>query len=398
MLHALTSSLWRPSLALGLVLAFPVLAHATPQDCELNGEPVNPDNSVSIGTKSGVMRCRFRDTHRLTREEELRHGAFVGAVREYHEGVLAKDYSEDAAGKRDGEYREYAADSGRHNPLLLEQTYRHGKLVGRSHAYYPTGELERVIVYDDDGHQLAMAELNKAGQLADLQCADHPVLAPDVNDEEWCGDAPEPKALPLYDAVGRVRARVRFVHGERAYETRYHPDGSLDTQIEPTETGSVERTFGPGGVMSDEREFTGHGKSKVLTSEQAFYPSGTKERERRWERGELVLDEYWYPNGQPRSKRERAHWNDFVVTQDSEYREDGTLASEGAWRESENTFGPIRVGPQKTFDEHGTLRFERTFDGQGRPIRERTWDETGKLIRDDEVREDGSRHARYVAR
>lgn len=385
-------------ITLGLILTLPALVRATPQDCELNGEPVNPDNGASIGSKSGVMRCRFRDSHWLTREEELRHGTFVGAVREYESGVLAKQYTVDTAGQRDGDYREYDANGGRRNPLVLEETYRHGKRVGRSHAYYPTGELQRVIVYGDDARELAMAELNKAGQLSDLRCAEKPVLAPDVNDEEWCADVPEPKELPLYDALGRVRARVRFVHGERAYETRYHTDGSMEAQIEPTEVGSVERTFGPGGVKRDERQFTGHGKSKQLTLEESFYPSGAQATERRWDRGALVLDEAWYPNGQLHSKRERTHWGDSSVTKDSEFRDDGTLASEGTWLEDETTFGAIRVGPHKTFDEHGQVRFEREFDGQGRPTRERTWDESGKLLRDDEVREDGSKHPLYQPR
>jgi antitoxin component YwqK of YwqJK toxin-antitoxin module len=231
-----------------------------------------------------------------------------------------------------------------------------------------------------------------------LRCADHPVLAPDVNDEAWCGDAPDAKELPLYDDVGRVRARVRFVHGERAYETRYHTDGSLEAQIEPTDAGSDELTFGPGGVKRDERIYTGHGKSKVLTLEKMYFPSGAQEDERRWEHGELVFDEHWYANGQPRSKRERTHWDDYPVTKDSEYHEDGTLASESLWRNGESTFGAVRVGAQKTFDDAGTLRFERDFDEQGRPLRERTWDASGKLIREDEVREDGSRQALHVSR
>lgn len=396
----LLAPFWKSSLVLALIVAMPALVHATPEDCALNGEPVNPDDSASIGTKSGVMRCRFRDSHWLTREQELRRGAFVGAVREYSGGILAKEYTVDAAGKRDGEYLEYEAHRGSRNPVLFDATYRHGKLVGRSHAYYPTGELRRVIVYGDDARELAMAEFNKARELTDLRCADHPVLAPDVNDEAWCGDAPEPKELPLYDAVGRVRARVRFVHGERAYETRYHTDGSLEAQIEPApnDDGSVERTFGPGGVKRDERFYAGQGKSKALTLEKAFFPSGAQERERRWEHGELTLDEHWYANGQPRSKRERTHWDDYSVTKDSEYHDDGTLASEGMSRNGETTFGAVRVGAQKTFDDVGTLRFERDFDEQGRPLRERTWDESGKLIREDEVREDGSHQALHVSR
>jgi antitoxin component YwqK of YwqJK toxin-antitoxin module len=391
-------SLWKPSFALVLVLMLPGLARATPEDCELNGKPVDRDNSASIDHQSGIMRCRFRDTHWLTREEELRHGTFVGAVRVYSGGVLAKEYTVDTAGNRDGEYREHAAHGGKQNPVLLEESYRHGKRVGRSHAYFPTGQLERVIVYGDDSRELAMAALNQAGQLTDLRCADHPLLAPDVDDSAFCGDDAASHELALYDAVGRVRARVRFMHGERAYETRYRPDGSLEAQLEPTEAGSVERTFGAGGVKRQERQWSGQGKDKVLTLEQLYLPSGTQEAERRWEHGELTLEQHWYPNGQLRSKRERTHWNAFSVTRVSEFREDGSLASESLWRQGESTFGAIRVGPQKSFDQTGTLRFEREFDDEGRPTRERTWDETAKLIRDDEVREDGSHVALYIPR
>src|ERR1700748_3417339 len=113
----LLAPFWKSSLVFALVLVVPALARATPEDGELNGEPANRDNGASIGTQSGVLRCRFRDSHWLSREQEVRHGEFVGAVREYSGGVLAKEYTVDGAGKRDGEYREYAAQSGRRNPV-----------------------------------------------------------------------------------------------------------------------------------------------------------------------------------------------------------------------------------------------------------------------------------------
>lgn len=44
-------------------------AHAV-QDCEMNGQHVNPSNGSTTAGKTGIMKCRDRDSGKLVREEE----------------------------------------------------------------------------------------------------------------------------------------------------------------------------------------------------------------------------------------------------------------------------------------------------------------------------------------
>ena len=57
--------------------AFPVAAFAV-QDCEINGQHVNPANGSTTEGKTGIMKCRDRDSGKLVREEEYRNGRPVG--------------------------------------------------------------------------------------------------------------------------------------------------------------------------------------------------------------------------------------------------------------------------------------------------------------------------------
>lgn len=75
--------------ALGL-LATSLAAHAV-QDCEIAGTAVNPANGDTTRGRTGLMRCRDRDSGELQREQELRDGSFVGVVRHYSAGRIARD-------------------------------------------------------------------------------------------------------------------------------------------------------------------------------------------------------------------------------------------------------------------------------------------------------------------
>ena len=54
-------------------------AHAV-QDCELNGQAVNPANAATTAGKTGVMRCKDRDSGQLVREQQVQGGTFMGLV------------------------------------------------------------------------------------------------------------------------------------------------------------------------------------------------------------------------------------------------------------------------------------------------------------------------------
>ena len=56
------------TVAAGLLALSGVAAHAV-QDCELNGEHVNPANGNTTQGKTGVMRCKDRESGELQREQ-----------------------------------------------------------------------------------------------------------------------------------------------------------------------------------------------------------------------------------------------------------------------------------------------------------------------------------------
>src|SRR4051812_38973599 len=80
------------------------------QDCELNGERVNPDNGATYAGKTGMMRCVDRETRKPLGEEEYRNGRAIG----YRKSVdmfgktSIGNYNEQ--GNRDGAYKELDAE------------------------------------------------------------------------------------------------------------------------------------------------------------------------------------------------------------------------------------------------------------------------------------------------
>ena len=79
------------SSCLTVLLATPLAALAV-QDCELNGQSVNPANGSTTAGRTGLMRCKDRDSGELQREQELKAGVFMGLVRFYEKGKLARGF------------------------------------------------------------------------------------------------------------------------------------------------------------------------------------------------------------------------------------------------------------------------------------------------------------------
>jgi antitoxin component YwqK of YwqJK toxin-antitoxin module len=119
-------------------------------------------------------------------------------------------------------------------------------------------------------------------------------------------------------------------------------------------------------------------------------------RERRWtptERGsELLLEQRWYLNGQPREKQEFVAVDGKPVRRDTHYHDNGRVAFEGSWLVADR-YDSTPLAAHKQYDDQGRLRSERVHDARGKLSREREWDEAGQLLRDDELFEDGSRKA-----
>lgn len=115
-------------------LIFPLLlwlsasAALAVQDCEVNGQSVNPANGFTTQGKTGLMRCRDRDSGQLVREEELKGGKFIGLVRHYENGKLIRERSVNDKGNSEGRDRERTKEFQReyHDSGALTREQRWG--------------------------------------------------------------------------------------------------------------------------------------------------------------------------------------------------------------------------------------------------------------------------------
>lgn len=372
--------------------ALPALALAGIEDCSIGNESVNPNNGNTTAGKTGIMRCRDRDTGVLVREEELRNGRNIGAVRYYDDkGQLKREYSVNERGNRDGVAREYNGKQ-----LVLEESMRNGSNVGITRRWDAKGTLQRVTFYGDDGREQAYAEFTSQGKLRQLRCAPQPVLAPHVDDAAWCGHKRGPGTATLYAEDGRVAGTLVHERGERRRSEYLHANGKPSEQVESTAEGGTERSFSDNGTKRRERQWVMRENRRITTLEREYHESGTLTRERQWKVGErtsdLVLEQQWYLNGQPRSKQTYERSGEQLLRQETQYHDNGRVSSEGRWLMA-SRYDERPQGVHKSFDPDGTLRLERFYDERGRITRERELDEKGQVERDDAVFEDGSRKA-----
>lgn len=378
----------RARLVLILFAASPI-AFAV-QDCELNGEYVNPANGHTTAGRTGVMKCRDRDTGELARERELRAGKFVGLERFYNrDGKLEREHRINERGNRDGLAREFFPD-GR---VAREETYRNGSSVGIGRNWHPNGALKRIVVRGDDGREIAEAEFNDRGQLQDLRCADRPVMGLYVDDKALCGHgARKPVVSGLYSDKGEVRGRVAHLAGRMTRSESLWDNGKLRDQREIGEGNQVERRFSREGVKRHETRWATTGQSRTKELEQEFHENGNLVRERGWQAGELASEKTWYLNGQMKTDYRYARRDDRSVCDVIEFHDNGKMAGTGTYLMSYG-YTDRPVGTVRGFDRDGRLRKEVEYDAKGRLKRERELDEKGVVLRDDAVFEDGSRKA-----
>jgi antitoxin component YwqK of YwqJK toxin-antitoxin module len=374
-------------LALG---AWPTWAGAV-QTCDIAGEHVNPANGHTTAGKTGLMRCRDRDSGVLQREQELKNGVFMGVVRYFDaKGELKREFSVNERGNRDGVAREYEGQR-----LVAEEQTRNGANAGLSRRWHANGQLQRVTYYDD-GREQAVAEFTQAGKLRELRCAARPLLAPHADDAAWCGHQGRPGSATLHAEDGRVTGTLVHERGERRRSEFLGANGKPREQAEMNAEGGAERSFFDNGSPRRERQWVTKEGRRITTLEREFHESGTRVRERQWtpgERGgELVLDQQWYLNGQPRVKQAYERSGEQLVRHDTRFHDNGQPAAEGRWGLA-GRYDEKPLGVHKVFDAEGKLRIERHYDERGRISRERAFDDTGRVERDDAVFEDGSRKA-----
>jgi antitoxin component YwqK of YwqJK toxin-antitoxin module len=374
---------------LGALLLSP-LAHAV-QDCELGGQGVNPNNGNTTAGKTGLMRCKDRDTGQIVREQELQNGRFMGVVRFYQDGKLQKEYSENERGNRQGRAREFSPTG----QVLREGSYDNGDETGLSRTWYPDGQLRRATFYAPPNGELASAEFTEKGQLNSLHCADKPLLAPAADDARWCGFTGAPSRVEFFGSRGVLNARSSYVNGKRVRYESFNDNGNPSSQDEQADGRRVQRYFSTSGVKVREIQSAGDGKSWMREREQNFSDKGSLVRDQRWSGGKPVTDQTFYLNGQPKSltefggesttSRDGRAWQQ--VTQ---YYDSGKIASTGRYTADRRQ---TPTGTHQAFNEAGRVVSEQVYDERGNISREKTWDDNGQLLRDDAVFEDGSRKA-----
>lgn len=359
------------------------------QDCDINGEHVNPANGHTTTGKTGLMRCKDRDTGELRREQELRNGVFMGVVRHYDKGRLSREHSVNEKGNQQGVAREFAP-SGQ---LLREANYDNGSVQGLARSFHPDGQLRRVSFHADSHRERASAEFTAQGKLQALQCADAPVLAPAVDDARLCGHgSATPSKVELFDSHGRLRARHAFVAGQRVRMEELHDNGATALRQETSPTQRTEQRFAADGTLQREAAWHITERGSIRQREAEFSLRGTLVREQRWTpEGELLANDTFYLNGQPRSQSRYSGTGSARELEAATFHDNGQRSSQGRYTIERRRELP--TGVHERFDEQGRRLAESTYDTQGRLRRERSWNETGQLLRDDEVFEDGSRKA-----
>jgi len=366
------------------------VAHAV-QDCELNGAHVNPANGNTTQGKTGLMRCKDRDSGELQREQELRNGVFMGVVRYYDKGRLGKEQNVNAKGNLHGRAREFYPDG----QVLREATYDNGHELGLVRSFHPDGRLRRVAFYADPGGERASAEFTAGGQLSALRCADRAVLAPAADDARLCGFVGSaPSQVELFDAKGGLRARLSYVSGKRVRNERLYDNGKPASQDEVVGNQRTERRFSSEGVKRYELVSLIVERGALKQREIEYSERGTPVRDQRWTpAGQAVTDDSYYLNSQPRSKTVYSGEGLARVADITEFHDNGQRSAEGRFGAPAPRGRLIPVGLHRRFDEQGKLASESVYDDKGRVTRERTWDANGQPDRDDEVFEDGSRKA-----
>ncbi len=364
------------------------------QDCELNGESINTSNGNTTKGKTGLIRCKDRDTGQIEREQGLKDGIFMGVVRHFEKGVLKSEHNVNEKGNRDGRSREFSNGG----TTISDNMYENGKHIGLGRWFFDSGKPKRATYYEED-REKASVEWNESGQINRLQCTDKPVLAPAFDDKKACGFSGASQ-VDMFSSKGVLQVRSNYLEGKRTKYETYYDNGKMQMQQEVSANRRIERRFADDGVKRREIETfvsseTPSRSYKVM--EQEFSERGGLVREQRWTNdGMPVSDISYYLNGQPKDKSLFSKEGEVDIRTDSTYFDSGKLATEGKYAMTRTRFrgqSALPVGSHKAFDEKGRVVGESIYDDKGKVTREKSWDENGKLVRDDEVFEDGSRKA-----
>jgi antitoxin component YwqK of YwqJK toxin-antitoxin module len=368
-----------------LAALLPAASAFAVEECELNQQPVSPSNGATTEGKTGIMRCKDKESGALLREQELRNGRFMGVVRNYRDGKLIRDYTVNEKGNRDGVFREYSPEG----QLLREENAQNGTTIGITRDFDKNGKLRRATYYGTGGPEQAYAEFTGSGQLRRLRCADKPVLGPAVDDAVLCGFKHGPSKLDYFNEKGELTAHVIFDEGKRLRFEEIGSNGKPEHLEEIAKDLRTERWFDQEGIRRKEVLSRLGGRIPVREREQEFSERGTLTSDKQWSAGLLSTEKTYYLNGQLRAEIHYSGDGNKILVQSKDYYDNGILAEEGSHQKI--GYQQVPQGVHKSYNQQGKLVAETSYDERGRLKHEKAWDADGKLLRDDEVFEDGSR-------
>ena len=356
--------------SIAIVVSLPAAALAV-QDCEINGQHVNPANGGTTEGKTGIMKCRDRDTGKLVREEEYRNGRSIGYRKfiEFSGDTIIANYNE--KGNRDGESKRFDPSG----TLLAHERYVDGSTAGTQTYFHKNSQVKRRS-FDERGRALASIEYNEKGQLSELRCADKPLLQ---EDRKLCG-FDQPADLDFHNARGDIVAQARYENGKRVAIKTFSGSGTVARTEDVKGERKVTRSHFAEGPLRLETTSVGNRKEH----EREYAVSGQAIRESRWLDGRLSEETLWYLNGNPKSKTRWQRDGVQVLIGAEEFWDNGQIRARTVRDERVG-----HVGVQQGFDETGALVEEELYD-KGVLTRRKLY-KAGRLVLDEQYHPDGSR-------
>lgn len=368
------------------------------QDCEFNGKPINTSNGFETAGKTGMVRCKDRDSGEMVREYEMQNGQSIGLSRYFRDGKLAKEFTITANGPHEGLEREWAING----QLVLELTNVNGHVRGLRRQWFDDGKPRKIEWVAENEREGAGVEYRASGQLAALRCGPKPLLAPHVNDARLCGFEGGPSTVMLYSFKGDLRSTVVWVAGIEQKATTFYANGKPESEEELLQQGTQKREtsyFDDGGKRR-EKLWDVSSRPALLLGEAEFHASGTRVAERSFQvveangrkRSRLATESRFYLNGQPQQKDVYTLEGNTELRDTQRFTDQGKLRSQGRYV-VEGRYGERPVGVHQVFFASGKQEREDSFDAKGKLARQKVWNESGQLLSDDELFEDGSRKA-----
>ncbi len=371
-------------------------AMAKIEECTLNGETVSLSHGGTTAGKSGIVRCKDRESGEMMYEREVKNGVFMGLDRFYKNGKLYRERQVNEKGNNHGKLKEFATNG----QLVLEENYLNGQERGISQRWTDKGSLLEVRYRGENYDDKARVRFNPDKSLAELECGKSALLGSVANDAEYCGFKSKAVTTRLYSEAGQLRSEFVLLNGEKQKATYYRNDGTPESVEEVLQSKRSEKIYYANGKLRREKLWFNASRPLLIERESEFHESGAKLTEKLYQQNEkegrkfseLRQESSYFLNGQLKSLIKYSYDGKSEIRDTQFYHDNGKLAEQGRVA-YEGRYRARYVGIHQFFSSEGKLQREVHYDENGKIQRERIWDNAGKLLSDELLFEDGSRKA-----